>query len=181
MIVVDQGHGSNWPAWLALLVAGAALAWQVGTYFAGKSERDRKEQEVAALRRANTEALIKLAENSAAIAQGTKARPAAEQIHAEGAQLSARLSARGRNNSRRLIVTNKGPGGAQLRKVEVLSSGVAALRTGLDDSPIDLLPDEEYPMVIALSAGVAWPMDVLLTWVDSRGEQERNQAIGSPG
>jgi hypothetical protein len=159
---------SDWPAWAAFGIAALALGWQVATHFLGREDRRRREQEIHALRQAQTEALLRIAEGQSG--------SAVERDHAEGAQLSASFGSTRRANDR-LVVSNMGPGGAQLRSVEVLSANFPQLRTGLEGGPIDLLPGEEHRMPAALAMQTERPVRVLVRWIDSRGEQEREQLI----
>lgn len=156
---------TDWPSWLALVVAGAALGWQVLTHFLGREDRQRRDEEMIALRRAQTEALIRIAES----ASGSKGSAAAE----EGAALSARLD-RGRGG--RLVVTNLGPGGALLKSVATVGQDVL-LDPPQSSKAVDLLPGESLSILAPITFGTSLPLEVEMSWLDSRGDQVRRQVV----
>lgn len=158
-----SASSSNWPTWLALLVAGGSLMWQVVTFFVGREDRERKEKEVAAIRHAQTEALVSIAKATVGSGNSTS----------DGATLSARLD-HGRPD--RLIITNRGPGGVLLRSVEVIGQHVL-VNPPQERLPVDLLPEESTSIVASMTFENTLPLEVEMHWLDSRGEQKRKQIV----
>jgi len=181
---------SDWPAWAAFGVAALALGWQIVTYLFGREQRT----EIRRLRQAQTEALLRIADSRerdvAATRKlevpddGTEQRPGNGDPAAlpppppppEGANLSAVLRSAGRGH--RLVIRNLGPGAAQLRTVEAPDDPEVLVETGVwPGDPVDLLPGEEYTIVVALSFGTNLPLRVELTWLDSGGMRRRVQRL----
>lgn len=161
---------SDWPAWIALFFSGGAVAWQVVTHFWGRDDRKRRDDELRALRQAQTEALLRIAD-----AAGGQS---GESAHAQGAQLSAEIAKTGQH-SYKLVVTNLGPGGAQFRSIDVRGDEIRQPHIDLTalDQPIDLLPGEQARFLMSITLGVALPIEIVLHWIDSRGEQQREMRL----
>jgi len=136
-------------------------------------KRESLAREVAALRKAQVELLDRIASATEAI--GSKS--ALEVAHEQGAQLSAEVIHLP-PTSWRLVITNTGPGGAQLRTVHSTNDPASIIEpTGLGDAPIDLLPGEQHTIVLAPSGNIPWPLTIQTAWVDSRGEKSREQRL----
>lgn len=146
--------------------------------FERKARREDAEEQgrkIAALWNRQNEALEKIADATKALAELGGGQTALERAHAEGAQLSARLQEAARGHHR-LVVENLGPGGAQLRTIEAIGDQHVLIEpdAGL---PAELLPSESHTVIAALSFGTRLPLEVLVRWIDGRGEQERVQAL----
>jgi hypothetical protein len=97
------------------------------------------------------------------------------------AELSASLSERKGQSTRRVIIRNLGPGDAQLHNVELPDDHVIVNRSGFENGEVvDLHPNEEYLVNVTLATGYRTPIHVLLEWYDARGQQIRDQSIMPP-
>ena len=76
-----------------------------------------------------------------------------------------------------LVVTNMGPCHARLIGVEVLDPPIK-VRGYPDLEDIYLLKGGEYRMRAYVSWDTPTPLNVKMVWVDSRGEQSREQWVG---
>jgi hypothetical protein len=92
----------------------------------------------------------------------------------QGATLSARFEKEG--SSDLLVVSNQGPGPAQLKSVEPLNNPNLLLGP-LSFDDLELLKGEEYRIPAAPALGMSLPVKIRMTWVDSRGEQSRDQIL----
>jgi hypothetical protein len=181
---------SRAPAWLAVAVAALALLRNVLSDRARRRDnraneewREAQESELRATRRDWTEAFKRMAdalERRDASQAGTAPHaPTPADLHAQGAQLSARLSSVKRPDDR-LVVMNLGPGGAQLREVKVTNDpGALVEPTGVSPGdPVELVAGEEYTMPLAISMATPMPIEVWLQWRDGTNQiKERMQKL----
>ena len=91
-----------------------------------------------------------------------------------GAEMSARFEQVG--NARELVVTNQGPGEAQLLLIEVLDQPIK-LRGNQELGDLHLRKGEEHRMKAFVPWNTPSPVQIKLIWVDSGGEQSRTQIV----
>ena len=90
------------------------------------------------------------------------------------AEMSARFVQMG--NVRELVVTNLGPGKAQLLLIEVLDQPIK-LRGHQELEDLHLLKGEEHRMKAFVPWNTPSPVQVKLIWVDAGGEHSRTQVV----
>jgi hypothetical protein len=52
--------------------------------------------------------------------------------------------------------------------------------SALESGPIDLLPEESASFVMAITSGTSVPIELVLRWLDSTGEHEREVRLTLP-
>src|SRR5262245_2303327 len=114
---------ADWTALVALAIAAAGLAWQVVTRIRDRDESKRRDAEGRALRQSQTEALTQIARATQELGM--------RRDEAQGAELSASIagmtSVSVGSVTRRLSITNLGPGAAQLIQFDVVGQGSAVV------------------------------------------------------
>jgi hypothetical protein len=143
---------------------------------AAREEQRRREElegQVAELRAEQVTMLARIAEATEQLRS-----PTPEELQARGATLSARFQRAGKNH--RLIITNKGPGGAQLREV-TLPETTTIITRGLvtPDAPVELAAGETNTTLAMMAGGTPHTVTVRMNWIDGTGEQTRDQSVST--
>lgn len=160
----------NWIALGAVVVALLTLGWAI--YKDQRDEKRRRAQEraVDSVQASQAEVLERLADATKALASLAGGQAALAQAHQQGAQLGAEII------DNRLIVRNMGPNVGEL--TEVLTPGDPdCIIDAVAGLPAELHPGETRNFILAMSMGTPLPLEVVLSWTDGRGVQQRSMAI----
>jgi hypothetical protein len=154
---------------IGLIAVGLATVWIYSRLLKLGKRQEQADQDhrdaIERIQRDQADALQRLAD---ALTSGTVGI-------SEEATLSMRMEPSG-TVSYRLVILNMGPGKAKVISVESLSDPKLLIGPmGLDD--LTLFPGEEHSILAAPSLATPGHPKILVTWLDARGLQKREQAL----
>lgn len=169
-----------------VVMAAAALASALFAALAvvlsviGMVRSTRASQDAQAAREDATSAQWKMSEHleaiAAAQAEAAKAMAAGRPTTGpRGGRLSARLAKRGRGE--RITVANVGAEPATIVDILVDQPSILVSDQVEGARGAELDPGEEFHLVVALTLGTRFPIEVTLRWQDSNGVTERVQRL----
>lgn len=95
---------------------------------------------------------------------------------AKGGTPSVRLVRRS-SRSENLQIRNMGPGAIEIVDLQVLGQPEVVVHGGGDPRGAELLPGEEFNVLVALTLGTHLPLEVLTKWRDDQGIHDRLQRV----
>lgn len=102
--------------------------------------------------------------------------PTKVEASAKGGTPSVRL-VRQRPRSENLQIRNIGPGPIEIVDLQVLGQPEVVVHGGGDPRGAELLPGEEFNVLVALTLGTQLPLEVLTKWRDDEGVHDRVQRV----